>query len=313
MVCGGNVPGGRGGAGQVQLYRAVKPDLTEWKHLGAVFNALERETYNIECPNLFKVEGRWVLIISPHRPCEYYVGDLDLERIRFTPYCHAVLDAGDAYASNVSYDDKGRTILWLWGRTNTPQGKGWNGVMTLPRILSIGPDGFLRQQPAPEFAGLRGEPKTFPAAELGDKPMVLEGAPGDAGEIEAEFSGNGGFAFELRRSPAGKPGAAVSLQRGYLSVGSVRTYVGNANRRRIRIFLDKRCVEVYVDDGLAAVYSSIDAAREDQGIAVLARGGGMFPGGPPATGNRPNPMVRLESLRVWPMKGAMFSLERFHT
>ena len=35
MVCGGNVPGGRGGAGQVQLYVATKGDLSEWKHLGA--------------------------------------------------------------------------------------------------------------------------------------------------------------------------------------------------------------------------------------------------------------------------------------
>lgn len=24
------------------------------------------------------------------------------------------------YASNISLDDKGRTLLWLWGRTNTP-------------------------------------------------------------------------------------------------------------------------------------------------------------------------------------------------
>ena len=41
MVCGGNANTGRGGAGQVQLYRATKDDLSEWKHLGAVFQALE--------------------------------------------------------------------------------------------------------------------------------------------------------------------------------------------------------------------------------------------------------------------------------
>src|SRR5438477_4116596 len=83
MVCGGNASTGRGGAGQVQLYRAVKDDLSEWKHLGAVFQALERENYNIECPNLFKLDGKWVLIISPHRPCEYYVGSLDIGKVKF--------------------------------------------------------------------------------------------------------------------------------------------------------------------------------------------------------------------------------------
>ncbi len=327
MVCGGNAPGGPGGAGQVQLYRATRPDLTEWRHLGAVFHALERDTVNIECPNLFKLDGHWVLIISPHRPCEYCVGELDLERVRFTPFCHAVLDPGDAYASNVSFDDQGRAILWLWGRTNTPQGEGWNGVMTLPRIITVGPDGFLRQQPASEFASLRGEPKTFPPAQLSDKPMVLEGVPGDATEIEAEFSGNGGFGFELRRSPAGKPGVVVSVQRGTLSVGDVRTYIGNASRRRIRVFLDKRTVEAYLDDGIAAVYNPVEAAREDQGIAVFAlaggasRGLGATPGSPGGEGRGsagargPQPLnstVRLDSLRVWPLKGARFSLERFH-
>src|SRR5580692_11224765 len=63
MVCGGSIPGGRGGAGQVQLYRAEKDDLSQWKHLGAVFQAGERDIFNTECPNLFHLDGKWVLII----------------------------------------------------------------------------------------------------------------------------------------------------------------------------------------------------------------------------------------------------------
>jgi beta-fructofuranosidase len=166
MVCGGSTDGGHGGTGKVQLYRAANRELSQWKHLGTVFQAPERETFNIECPNLFKLDGRWVLIISPHRPCEYYVGDLDLQKVRFTPETHGILDAGDAYASNISVDDKGRTILWLWGRTNTPAGRGWNGAMAMPRLLSIGTDGFLRQRVPPEFQKLRGEARSVPAAAL---------------------------------------------------------------------------------------------------------------------------------------------------
>lgn len=301
MVCGGNASTGHGGAGQVQLYRATKDDLSEWKYLGAVFQALERETYNIECPNLFKLDGKWVLIISPHRPCEYFVGALDLQKIKFTPEAHGVLDAGDAYASNISRDDRGRTILWLWGRTNTPQGLGWNGVTTMPRILSIGAEGFLRQQPAPEFQTLRGEEKTFPNGALGDSPFVLAGIPGDAIEIEAVFSAGGfaRFGFELRRSDAGKPAITVAVQRGTITVGIARAYVGNAERYKIRLFLDKRCLEVYVNDGAVALYSAVDARPEDQGIAVFAAGGR------PAS-------VRVDSLKAWPMKPASFSLDHFH-
>ena len=297
MVCGGNVSG----RGQVQLYRAAQDDLSEWKHLGTVFQALERETYNIECPNLFKLDGKWVLIISPHRPCEYFVGELDLQRIKFTPQTRAVLDAGDAYASNISRDDQGRTILWLWGRTNTPQGRGWNGVMTLPRILSIGADEFLRQQPAPEFQTLRGVAKTFPNGPLGESPLVLEGLPGDAVEIEAEFSlaDSGRFGFELRRSAAGKPGITVAIQRGTITVGNARAYVGTAERYKLRLFLDKRCLEVYVNDGAVALFAAVDAPPEDQGLAVFAA-------------SRHASRVRLESLKAWPMKPASFSLDHFH-
>src|SRR5206468_12223069 len=129
-----------GGAGKMQLNRAAIADLTRWIHLGAVFQALERETYNIECPNLFKLDGKWVLIISPHRACEYYVGELDLEERRFIPEKHGILDAGDAYASNISRHDRGRTLRWLWGWTRTPRDRGWNGVMAVPRGLWIAPE-----------------------------------------------------------------------------------------------------------------------------------------------------------------------------
>ena len=55
-------------------------------------------------------------LMSPQQPCEYFIGALDLEKRLFTPETHGILDAGTAYASNISVDDRGRTILWLWGR-----------------------------------------------------------------------------------------------------------------------------------------------------------------------------------------------------
>lgn len=298
MVCGGNANTRYGGAGQVQLYRAAKDDLSEWRHLGCVFQPLERETVNIECPNLFPLDGKWVLIISPHRPCEYFVGSLDLAKARFIPEAHAVLDAGDAYASNISRDERGRSILWLWGRTNTPPGHGWNGIMVLPRTLSIGPDGFLRQMVPVEFEALRSNGKRFPAQNLGGAPMVFEGVRGDALELQAEFKAPSfsTFGFEVRRSAAGKAAALVTFERGMVKIGNARAYVGNADLVKVRLFVDKRCLEVYVNDGAIAIYSALEAEPEDRGLAVFARG--------PAN-------VRLESLQVWEMKPATFSLEHF--
>ena len=314
MVCGGGTSAGRA---QVQLYRAVRPDLTEWKHLGAVFQTLDRESRNFECPNLFPLDGKWVMIVSPNRVCEYWIGDLDVDRPQFTPQAHGVLDPGDAYASNISVDAQGRTILWLWGRTNTPAGKGWGSVIVMPRIISVSPDGYLLQRPAPEFEQLRGGVRVFTAASL-EKPFVLEGISTDCAEIEAEFTGSGTFGLELRRSADGKPGIVAAIQAGfqgaYLTVGGSRAFVGNASRYRMRVFLDKRCIEVYANDGVAAIYNPIDAGRNDLAIAVFgqpapARGGFALPPGAP---NRPAPVPpRLESLKIWPMKPARFSMDHF--
>jgi beta-fructofuranosidase len=301
MVCGGGTSEGRA---QVQLYIAAKPDLTAWRHLGAIFKTLERENRNYECPNLFPLDGRWVLIVSPNRQCEYWIGDLDIKSMRFAPSAHGVLDAGDAYASNISLDDKGRTLLWLWGRTNTAEGKGWGGVIAMPRILSIGADGYLRQEPAVEFELLREAKRTFPGGGL-EKPIVLEGVATDCAELEAEFSGGGTHVLELRRAD-GKAGVEISLQGGYVNVGNARAFVGNAEKYKLRVFLDKRCVEVFVNEGTAAVYKWFEAGASDLGIAVSGK---MTAGG---RGNRVSPTPpRLESLTIWPMKGAHFSMQRF--
>ena len=320
MVCGGGTSAGRA---QVQLYRAAKGDLTEWKHLGAIFQTLDRDIRNFECPNLFPLDGKFVLIISPNRVCEYWIGDLHIGKMQFSATAHGVLDPGDAYASNISVDDKGRTLLWLWGRTNTPQGKGWGSVITMPRVLSIGPEGYLRQRPAPEFEMLRGPEKSFPGSGL-DRPLPLEGIATDCADIQAEFSGTGTYGLELRRPAEGKPGIVVSIQGAYLNVGAARAFVGNAERHRLRIFLDKRSIEVFADDGAAAVYNWLDAGPNDLGIAVFgqaAAGRGSFRGGPAGAppgggggqGGRAAPQPpKLESLKIWPMRGAGFTMDRFH-
>jgi beta-fructofuranosidase len=316
MVCGGNINAGHGGGGCVLLYRASNRELTEWQFLGVVFRYGDLQIYNVECPNLFRLGAKWVLLMSPQQPCEYFVGDLDLAKPRFVPETHGVLDAGSAYASNISVDDRGRTILWLWGRTNTPPEEGWNGVMVLPRILSIGADGLLRQEPAQEFEALRGQPVTRPGFDvLPGTPLSLDQMSGDCLELRADvLPGRASeIGFDLRCGTDGKPGISVRIVRpGTLVVGAVRAALSRGlDRYKLRIFLDKRVIEVYVNDGEAAVFSTIDASTQDTAIAVVAQqsaGRGRAGGGPPVS----TPAApRIEGLTEWPMRPARFSLDHF--
>jgi sucrose-6-phosphate hydrolase SacC (GH32 family) len=170
--------------------------------------------------------------------------------------------------------------------------------MVMPRILTVGPDGYLRQQPAPEFEKLRGQPITLKPADLTETPLVLNGVEGSALEIEAEFSGRraSSIGLELRRSADGKAGATVSISgAGMLSAGKAETLIGENDRHKLRIFLDKRAMEVYANDGQAAIFTNVDAGPRDLAIAAFARGG----------------KARLESLRAWPMKAAEFNLDRY--
>lgn len=309
MVLGGNGNGRRtGGAGAVYLYEAVKADLTEWKYLGPVFEHRNREIINVECPNLFKLGSKWVVLMSPQNPCEYFIGDLDLKRPRFIPDSHGILDPGPSYASNISWDDAGRTILWLWGRTDTKPGKGWNSVMTLPRILSIGEDGFLRQNPAPEFEQLRGEARRRDAIALGAAPVSLsETISGDSLEIDATFSLGDAKTVGLRVRSGGS-GQGIRIACGAhaacsfppdagvcFSVGDFPTQVGRGRSVRVRVFVDKCVVEAYADDGAAAIFASADTDPRHLGVEAFAEGGN----------------ARLGSFQAWPLKGARFSLDRY--
>src|ERR1035438_3814712 len=243
MVCGGNTNSKLGGGGAVQLYEAANPNLTEWRHSGVVFQYRDRAVWNIECPNLFKLGSQWVLLISPQNPCEYFVGSLDLARGKFTPDTHGVLDPGQSYASNISYDDRGRTLLWLWGRTDFDPAKGWQCSMTMPRVLSIDEDGFLLQNPTPEFETLRGDVRTMPAAPLDLQPLAASFA-GDCLEIEAAFTLEQADAVGLRvRVPVGggKPAAEIAYTpgNGLFSVSAAGAPIGRRKQVRMRVFLDR--------------------------------------------------------------------------
>ena len=300
MVCGGNINAKRGGGGAVQLYEAADPNLTEWRHRGVVFEYRDRAVWNIECPNLFKLGSRWVLLISPQNPCEYFVGSLDLERGKFTPDTHGVLDPGRSYASNISYDDRGRTLLWLWGNTDSDPARGWQCCMTMPRVLSIDEDGFLRQNPAPEFETLRGEVRSMPAARLEAKALPLgDSFAGDCMEIEAVFTMEQATAAGIRvRCAGGKAAAEIAYTpgNGLFSVGAAKAPIGRGKQVRMRVFLDKGVVEAFANEGEAAIFAPLHAGAAELGVEVFARGG----------------EARLDSLRAWPLKPARMSLERFH-
>jgi len=106
---------------------------------------------------LFKLGDHWVLFVSPYGKVQYYVGDFDADTCRFQAQTHGFLDCGPNFtAPNTMQLPDGRRIVWGW-LNGFPGGHGWNGCLSLPRVLSLTEDGQLRQSPAPQLRALRGD------------------------------------------------------------------------------------------------------------------------------------------------------------
>lgn len=157
MVLGGKLDESEGGECVVLLYEAGNSMYSEWKYRGIFFKYPGDARKSMECPLVACLGGRWVLIVSPHGPVEYFVGDIDFETGEFKWETRGFVDRGFAfYAPNLVYDDKGRCIIFgaVEGFKNT---KGWNGVMSVPREIVLTEDGQLREIVPEEYKSLRKE------------------------------------------------------------------------------------------------------------------------------------------------------------
>ena len=152
MVLGGCVDG----RGCVLLY--TSPDMRRWKYRHILAQSDRADGVPWECPNLFFLGNTACLVYSPCAEVHVKSGTLD-EELRFREKRDEILDpaAWDGfYASQVFTDEAGRTIVigWMPECDNVP-GKGWSGVMSLPRVLTEDEDG-LHGAPVPGAEKLPG-------------------------------------------------------------------------------------------------------------------------------------------------------------
>lgn len=285
MVIGGHPKGGKGA---IFVYEATNTELTTWTYRGIGFEGTEG---NWECPNLFRLQEKGVLVYSPHGTVRYSVGQFDAKTCKLTPQTHGVVDFGDYYAPNCLEDPQGRRIMWGWIR-GFPAGKGWNGCLTLPRALSLDSQGRLVQTPVDGLKQLRGTRVRFEGRQVSDGRWV---APDIAGEcLEAIVRFRPGqkkqFGLAVRCADDGTKGIPilVDAESGKLTVGGkiIEKAVEPSTVQTLRIFLDKSVLEVYVDDGRACVSAVIQPDPAAQHVALVAEGGTMT----------------VETLELWPIR-----------
>ena len=295
LVLGGNLNQAQGGQAVVTLYRAENPGLTAWKYLGVLFRHPDRAVKNIECPNFFKLGDQWVLIISPHGLVEYFVGTFTPAGPHFEAQTRGILDGSDNfYAPNSCADGQGRRLLWGWVRGF--KGQGWNGCLTVPRILTLGPGGALRQSAAPELNQLRQAPLPLlldvvreRGGESPDRTNLFIALPSQTIEISARISGAPPHEFSMEFESGAANGTAfrVDVKAGRIEAGEAKAsfnLLPGEKEIDLHLFLDRSLLEIFVNDRVCL--TSV-----------------MKPGPVPARlhcSSPPNGAV-LKRLQVWPL------------
>lgn len=156
--------------GAVLIYRSK--NLTDWRFMGILFQGDSHSFDPLwtgtmwECPSLFPLGDKWVLIVSVHSHegavySIYYIGQYVVDR--FIPDGPPrLLDGGAGgclYAPQTFIERKGRRVMFGWlreARSEQAQiSAGWSGAISLPRYLSLTERGELASTPEPTLEQLR--------------------------------------------------------------------------------------------------------------------------------------------------------------
>ncbi|HOX39877.1 MAG TPA: GH32 C-terminal domain-containing protein [Candidatus Brocadiia bacterium] len=288
-------------------------DLKKWEHRGPFIT--DRKWIvgrDASCPDFFKLGDKHVFVFISHdRGAQYAVGTWKDEK--FTPERHGLMNwpGGRYFAPETLVDDKGRRILWAWVCEARPHKcwleAGWSGVMSLPRVLSLAPDGSLLVEPIAEVERLRLNPRKCGNLNLAaDREIPLEGIAGDSIELALEIEPGKAkqVGLSVRRSPGGEEETVIAydpaeqalildVTKSSLSPDvrygwpDPHSTAGKEDIRaqkaplslkageplRLRVFVDCSIVEVFAN-GRQCVTQRIYPTRPDAvGVSLFAKGG----------------------------------------
>lgn len=270
MVIGGH-PDDKGGS--IMLYKAMNDEMTQWDYLGIAFSGEEE---NWECPNFFRIGEKWVVIYSPHGPVDYYTGSFDLGEYTFTPEQEGRVDHGsNFYAPNTMEDGKGRRLMWGLIPGFKPN-QGWQSAITLPRSLSVSPEGWLIQEPVKELVQLRRAHTELGDMTLNDEVRGLD-VPGHEFEMMATFANHSADSYGIRFNTE-KAGEVfeISVRDDRIMFRekeiSLESYSVEGDLS-FRLFFDRTILELYVNGGMICATSVVYPDWDNPSWEIFAEGG----------------------------------------
>ena len=269
-------------------------DLYEWEEAGRIagsgMNGLGEFGYMWECPDLIRLNGKDILLVSPqglnaagheyHNLFQsgYFAGAFDAQKLTFEHGPFTELDRGfDFYAPQTFVDEIGRTILFGWmGITDEAEQhhptipNQWVHALTMPRELKY-ENGQIYQSPLQEMKMLRrGKVETRLSIDGAEK--LYSQIAGKSIELLVELVETRGGLFEINFRNSAKliydeARNEVSLVRENAKTGELETRTSEVSSlSAIHVFLDHSSLEIFLDGGKEVFTARYFPNTEDESI-----------------------------------------------
>ncbi len=248
-----------GDAQAVLLYEAIGGDFTRLQARAPLVVIAPGQLDFCECPNFMPVgPDHWVLLMSPFRAVEWRLGTFDGEQFRIEQ--QGTLDAYDGfYATNTLTDAEGRTVVLGWIR-GFPAGRGWNGCLSLPRIIERDSHTGIRQRFHPCLELLRqGAAQSWQGVVTGER--ILASGLISAAEVMLTASA----AFTLRVC-----GVVIAWNGAELVIESTVVALSLAPVE-LHLVVDRTVIELFADGGRTAITRVVSVPERDEVAVITAQ------------------------------------------
>jgi len=254
-----------------------------------------------ECPDYFELNGKKVLIFSPQEVQaneEFHngnctagiVGYFDKETGKFQRENIQAIDYGlDYYAPQTLETEDGRRIMigWLqsWDNHFYPKSFKWSGMMSIPRELRI-ENGRLYQEPVREIMNYYVNTTTFNKQYIKNE-VSLDNIKGRHNDLTVELVGGEYESFTLKVAVGNGKYSSVTYNRKEEEVEMSREFSGISrdiimmrkvkasstdHKIKIRLIIDSYSLEIFINDGQAAMSMLIFTELKADEITFQAEG-----------------------------------------
>lgn len=264
------------------------------------------------CPYFWPIGDRHILLFFSHiSGGQYLLGDYDSQRDKFVVSYGEKFNFGASGPCGVhapsAYPNEDGTVTVIFNMNPGLPAEGWNQIMSLPRVLSLGKNGdSVDVAPISAVESLRETCTQLGTFELpANQELVLDHVSGNSYELELEIDERSASCLEVdvlrSRDKREYTRITVFRERGYFDPthGSrvrnscisldithssiapkfrsrppenLDVFIERNEKLQLRIFVDRSIVEVFVNERRCVSARAYPICKDSKGISLLSKG-----------------------------------------